>query len=62
MIVHALVAIENAQPMARRSFKAFKGLNAATRFITQKGSGKLHKVQYGSDKRDVRYIVNYRGR
>lgn len=62
--VHTLVTIEESNNLPRRSFKAFRNVNEAVQFIGRKGKGKgkLRKVQYGSDSRDVRYIVNFQGR
>lgn len=60
--VHSLVTIAELQPSVRRSFKAYRTLSEAVSFISRRKEGKLSKVAYGNDPRDVRFIVNYRGR
>lgn len=59
--MHTLVAIAEAQPNIPRTFRACWTVDRAVKLATVKEGATVRFVQYGTDARDVRFVVNFYG-
>jgi hypothetical protein len=65
-MIHSITQIQELQPNVRRSFKAFRGLNAAKRYAQHRiEKGKMVRnmrlsdySKYTGNVKDRRYVVN----